>query len=198
VRRTRFDDEPDPWSAGCLVLGVGELARHATRRRGEALAWLRHRMTVEGKGPEPDIVEDVDAWLAWDEEIRHDVRLQAVEALCRALPEHADPLYAPVTLAALLVSSVSTANPPAECFSPRIDVIAEADRRLGADLPGRLTLAHALLRRDGTDERAGGLRTCASSPCAEPPHALGPTSSPRISPRPANPTSSHGSTPRGR
>ncbi|MBW5254001.1 hypothetical protein JGS39_34415 [Streptomyces sp. P01-B04] len=160
--RTRFDDEPDPWSAGCLVLGVGELARHATRRRGEALAWLRHRMTVEGKGPEPDIVEDVDAWLAWDEEIRHDVRLQAVEALCRALPGHADPRYAPVTTAALLTSSAATAYPPAECFFSRIDVITEADRRLGADLPERLTLAHALLRHDRTDERAGGLRIAAT------------------------------------
>lgn len=160
--RTRFDDEPDLWSAGCLVLGVGELARHATRRRDEALAWLRHRMTVEGKSEEPDIDEDVDAWLAWDEEIRHDVRLQAVEALCRALPGHADPLYAPVTTAALLASSAATAYPPAECFSSPIDVITAADRRLGADLPGRLALAHALLRHGGTDERAGGLRIAAS------------------------------------
>ncbi|MGW6202694.1 hypothetical protein ACWF9B_03475 [Streptomyces sp. NPDC055089] len=159
--RARFDDEPDLWSAGCLVLGVGELARHATRRRDEALAWLRHLMTVEGKGPEPDIVEDVDAWLAWDEEIRHDVRLQAVEALCRALPGHADPLYAPVTTAALLASSAGTANPPAECFAPRVDVITAADRRLGADLPGRLALAHALLRHDGAEERTGGLRIAA-------------------------------------
>ncbi len=160
--RARFDDEPDLWSAGCLVLGVGELARHATRRRDEALAWLRHRMTVEGKGEEPDIDEDIDAWLAWDEEIRHDVRLQAVEALCRALPGHADPLYAPVTTAALLASSSATAYPPAECFSSRVDVITEADRRLGADLSGRLALAHALLRHDGTDERTGGLRVAAT------------------------------------
>ncbi|MEU9199657.1 hypothetical protein [Streptomyces sp. NPDC048332] len=159
--RARFDEEPDLWSAGCLVLGVGELARHATRRREEAIAWLRHRMAVEGKGPEPDIVEDVDAWLAWDEEIRHDVRLQAVEALCRALPGHADPRYAPVTTAALLASSAATGGPPAECLMPRADVIAEADRRLGADLPGRLTLALALLRHDGTEERAGGLRIAA-------------------------------------
>lgn len=160
--RARFDDEPDLWSAGCLVLGLGELARHATERRDEALAWLRHRMTVEGKGEEPDIDEDVDAWTAWDEEIRHDVRLQAVEALCRALPGHADPLYARVTTAALLASPAATAYPPAECFSSRIDVITEADRRLGADLPGRLALAHALLRHDSTDERAAGLRIAAS------------------------------------
>lgn len=50
----------------------------------------------------------------------------------------------------------------AACFSSRIDDITEADRRLGADLPGRLTLAHALLRHDGTDERAGGLRIAAT------------------------------------
>ncbi|MGW0939209.1 hypothetical protein [Streptomyces sp. NPDC002666] len=159
--RARFDDEPDLWSAGCLVLGVGELARHATEGREEALAWLRHRMTVEGKGAEPDIDEDVDAWIAWDEEIRHDVRLQAVEALCRALPGHADPLYAPATTAALLASPAATSYPPAECFSSRLDVITEADRRLGTDLPGRLALAHALLRHDGSDERAGGLRIAA-------------------------------------
>ncbi|MFI6964877.1 HEAT repeat domain-containing protein [Streptomyces sp. NPDC050255] len=160
--RARFDDEPDLWSAGCLVLGVGELARHATGRHGEALAWLRHRMTVEGKGEEPDINEDVDAWIAWDEEISHDVRLQAVEALCRALPGDADPLYAHVTTAALLASPAATGGPPSECFSSHDDVITEADRRLGADLPGRLALAHALLRHDGTDERAGGLRIAAT------------------------------------
>ncbi|WP_222724130.1 HEAT repeat domain-containing protein [Streptomyces sp. OR43] len=160
--RARFDVEAGLWSAGRLVLGVGELARHGTGRREEALAWLRHRMTVEGKGAEPDIDQDLDAWIAWDEEIRHDVRLQAVEALCRALPGHADPLYAHVTTAALLASSAASAYPPAECFSSRIDDITEADRRLGADLPGRLALAHALLRHDRRDERAGGLRIAAA------------------------------------
>lgn len=160
--RARFDDEPELWPAGCLVRGVGELARHATRRREEALAWLRHRMTVEGKGEEPDMDQDIDAWVAWDEEIRHDVRLQAVEALCRALPEHADPLYAPVTTAALLASSGATVHLPWQCVSRQAGVIAEADRRLGADLPGRLALAHALLRHDGYEKRAGGLRVAAS------------------------------------
>ncbi|WP_328895800.1 hypothetical protein [Streptomyces sp. NBC_00236] len=160
--RARFDAEPELWPAGCLVRGVGELARHATRRREEALAWLRHRMTVEGKGEEPDMDQDIDAWIAWDEEIRHDVRLQAVEALCRALPGHADPLYAAVTTAALLASSGTTIHLPWQCVSPQADVIAEADRRLGADLPGRLALAHALLRHDGYEKRAGGLRVAAS------------------------------------
>ncbi|MCX4447435.1 hypothetical protein ACIOEZ_02155 [Streptomyces sp. NPDC087866] len=160
--RARFDDEPDPWTAGCLVLGVGELARHAVEGRDEAVAWLRHRMTVAGKGPEPDIDQDIDAWIAWDEEIRHDVRLQAVEALCRVLPGHADPCYTPVTTAALLASAASAVYPPTACFVSPVDVITEADRRLGDDLPGRLTLAHALLRHDGTTERTGGLRIAAS------------------------------------
>ncbi|MER5893319.1 hypothetical protein [Streptomyces sp. NPDC001876] len=159
--RTLFDNEPELWLAGRLVLGVGELARHATQRREEALAWLRHRMTVGGKEEEPDIDQDIDAWIAWDEEIRHDVRLQAVEALCRALPDHTDPLYASVTTDALLAPSTATAYPPREYLSPRMDVITEADQRLGADLPGRLALAHALLGHDGTTERAGGLRVAA-------------------------------------
>ncbi|MYQ78117.1 MULTISPECIES: HEAT repeat domain-containing protein [unclassified Streptomyces] len=153
--RARFGDEPDPWAAGCLVRGVGELARQDVEGRDEAVAWLRDLMAVAGKGPEPDLDQDADAWVAWDEEIRHDVRLQAVEALCRALPGYADPRYAPVTTAALLAPS---ALPPAEGLVPTVDVIAEADRRLGADLPGRLALAHALLRHGGTAERAGGLR----------------------------------------
>ncbi|MFE3559422.1 hypothetical protein ACFXKW_31885 [Streptomyces sp. NPDC059193] len=138
--RTRFDNEPDLWLAGRLVLGVGELARHATQRREEALAWLRHRMTVGGKGAEPDIDQEIDAWIAWDEEICHDVRLQAVEALCSALPEHSDPLYAPVTIDALLASSTATVYPPVQYYVPQVDVITEADQRLGADLPGRLAL----------------------------------------------------------
>lgn len=160
--RARFDDEPDPWPAGCLVLGVGELARHAVKGRDEAVAWLRHRMTVAGKGPEPDIDQDIDAWIAWDEEIRHDVRLQAVEALCRALPGHTDPRYSAATTAALLASAATAVYPPAECFVSPVDVISEADRRLGDDLPGRLALAHALLRHAGSTEREGGLRVAAN------------------------------------
>ncbi|MFD4032998.1 HEAT repeat domain-containing protein [Streptomyces sp. NPDC058637] len=89
--RTCFENEPDLWMAERLVLAVGELARYAIQRREETLAWLRFRMTVEGKGEEPDFDEDIDAWVTWDEEVRHDVRLQAAQALRRALPDHTDP-----------------------------------------------------------------------------------------------------------
>ncbi|MFD7057888.1 hypothetical protein [Streptomyces sp. NPDC059906] len=160
---TRFDDEPVRWVAQRLVLGVGELARHAAGHREEALAWLRHRMTVSGKDDEePDVCEDVDAWIAWDEEIRHDVRLEAVEALRRALPGYADPRYARVTTDALLASRTTSDCPPAEYRSSRVGVITEADRRLGADLPGRLALAHTLLHHVGPAEREGGLEVAAS------------------------------------
>jgi hypothetical protein len=117
---------------------------------------------VGGKDEEPDIDQDIDAWIAWDEEIRHDVRLEAVEALLRALPGHADPRYARVTTDALLASRTASARSPAEYCSSRVDVITEADQRLGADLPGRLALADALLHHDGTTEREGGLRIAAS------------------------------------
>ncbi|MET9774001.1 HEAT repeat domain-containing protein [Streptomyces sp. NPDC006367] len=160
-----FGTETDPWAAGQLVLGVGELARHATTRREEALVWLRHRMTDAGKGEEPDLDEDVDAWPAWTDDVRHDVRLEAVQALCRALPGHSDPAYARVTADALLAPSFGLAHPPVgsrswgDCWD--VDVITEADRRLGADLPGRLALAHALLRAPGALQREGGLRVAA-------------------------------------
>lgn len=160
--RTCFENEPDLWVAERLVLAVGELARYAIQQRDEALAWLRFRMTAEGKGEEPDFDEDIDAWIAWDEDVRHDVRLQAVQALRRALPDHADPRYARVTADALLASSTASADPPVEYFSAQVDVITEADQRLGADLPGRLALAHALLGNDGATARAGGLRIAAA------------------------------------
>lgn len=159
--RTLFDNEPDLWVAGPIVLGIGELARHATQRREEALTWLRHRLTVGGKEAEPDMDQDIDAWIEWDEEIRHDVRLNAVAALRRALPDHDDPLYARVTIDALLASSTCSANPPVEYLSPRVDVITGADERLGADLTGRLALANTLLRHDDATERKGGLRIAA-------------------------------------
>lgn len=114
--RTCFENEPDSWMAERLVLAVGELARYAVQRREEALAWLRFHMTLGGKGEEPDFDEDIDAWIAWDEEIRHDVRLQAVQALRRAVPDHADPRYARVTTDALLASSTASAHPPVEYF----------------------------------------------------------------------------------
>lgn len=167
--RTLFDHEPDLWVAESLVLAIGELARHSTRRRDEALGWLRHRMTVGPKEAEPDVDQDIDAWIAWDEEIRHDVRLKAVAALRRALPDDDDPRYASVTTDALLASASASATtsasasaePPVEYHSAQVDVITEADRRLGADLPGRLALARTLLRHHGTTERGGGLRIAA-------------------------------------
>ncbi|MFJ4840620.1 HEAT repeat domain-containing protein [Streptomyces sp. NPDC088746] len=160
--RTCFESEPDLWVAERLVLAVGELARYAIQQREEALTWLRCRMTAEGKEEEPDFDEDIDAWVAWDEEICHDVRLQAVQALRRALPDHADPCYARVTADALLASSIAPTSPPVEYLSALVDVITEADERLGADLPGRLALAHALLGHHDATTRAGGLRVAAS------------------------------------
>ncbi|MFI7286984.1 hypothetical protein ACIBRY_10080 [Streptomyces anulatus] len=87
----RFEDEPDLSAAEQLVLGVGELALHAVERREEAVAWLRRRTTDAGKGEEPDIDGDTDAWLAWIEQHGHDVRLTAIVALRRALPGRPDP-----------------------------------------------------------------------------------------------------------
>lgn len=159
--RTRFESEPAPWSAERLVLAVGELARYAVREREEALAWLRLRMTDEVK-EEPDFDEDIDAWIAWHDEVHHDVRLQAVQALRRALPDHADPRYARATTDALLASAYVSAGPPVQYLSVRGKVITEADRRLGADLPGRLALAHALLGHEDADTRAGGLGVAAA------------------------------------
>ncbi|MET7366428.1 HEAT repeat domain-containing protein [Streptomyces sp. NPDC005566] len=159
--RTCFENEPDLWIAERLVLAVGELSRYAIQRREEALAWLRFHMTAEGKGQEPDFDEDIDAWIAWDDEVRHDVRLQAVQALRRALPDHTDPRYARVTTDALLASSTASTKPPGEYSAALVDVITGADQRLGADLPGRLALAHALLGHDGATARTGGLRIAA-------------------------------------
>ncbi|MER7174443.1 HEAT repeat domain-containing protein [Streptomyces mesophilus] len=161
VLRTRFESEPDLWQAERLVLAVGELARYAIRHREAALAWLRSRTTDQGKGAEPDFDEDIEAWLAWYDEVRHDVRLHAVQALRRALPDHADPRYARATTEALLASAGASAHVPVEHSFTRIDVITAADRRLGADLPGRLGLARALLGHDEAATRAGGLRVAA-------------------------------------
>ncbi|WP_235967425.1 hypothetical protein [Streptomyces mesophilus] len=162
VLQARFENEPDLWPAERFVLAVGELARYAVRQREEALAWLRSRTTDEGKGEEPDFDEDIDAWIAWDDEVRHDVRLHAVQALRRALPGHTDPCYARVTTDALLASAGASVDLPAQYVATRIDVITEADRRLGADLPGRLALAHVLLGHDHAATRAGGLRVAAA------------------------------------
>lgn len=126
-----------------LVLGVGELARHTVERRDEAIAWLRQRLTYS---EEPDIYKDIDAWIAWYETFSHDVRLSAVTALRRVLPDHIDPAYARTTADVVLTSRHLTSR-----------CIADADLQLGADLSGRLSLALALLRHEGTDQREAGL-----------------------------------------
>ncbi|MFI6938599.1 hypothetical protein ACIBI4_04960 [Streptomyces sp. NPDC050418] len=162
VLRARFEAEPELLPAGCLVLAVGELAPYAVRQRDDALAWLRSRMTDQGKGEEPDFEEDIEAWVAWDEEVRHDVRLQAIAALRRTLPDLVDPRYARATTDALLAGAGSAAHPPAPFLRTRIDVITGADQQLGADLEGRLALAHALLSHADADTRAGGLRVAAA------------------------------------
>ncbi|WP_405190411.1 hypothetical protein OG473_17425 [Streptomyces anulatus] len=81
----RFADEPHLSAAEQLVLAVGELAPHAVERREDAVVWLRQRTTDAGKGEEPDMDDDTDAWLAWMEQHGHDVRPAAVVALRRAL-----------------------------------------------------------------------------------------------------------------
>lgn len=81
----RFEDEPDLSVAEQLVLTVGELAPHAVERRDDAVAWLRERTTDAGKGEEPDMDDDIDAWLAWMDRHGHDVRPAATVALRSAL-----------------------------------------------------------------------------------------------------------------
>ncbi|MFD7381526.1 hypothetical protein [Streptomyces anulatus] len=81
----RFEDEPHLSAAEQLVRAVGELAPHAVERREDAVVWLRQRATDAGKGEEPDVDDDIDAWLAWMEQHGHDVRPAAVVALRRAL-----------------------------------------------------------------------------------------------------------------
>ncbi|MFJ9112233.1 hypothetical protein [Streptomyces sp. NPDC102283] len=81
----RFEGEPGLSAAERLVLAVGELAPHAVERREDAVAWLRRRTIDAGKGEEPDMDDDIDAWLAWMEQHGHDVRPAAVVALRRAL-----------------------------------------------------------------------------------------------------------------
>ncbi|MBQ1115061.1 hypothetical protein [Streptomyces sp. C3-3] len=81
----RFEDEPHLSAAEQLVLAVGELAPHAVERREDAVAWLRQRTVDAGKGEEPDMDDDTDAWIAWMEQHGHDVRPAAVVALRRAL-----------------------------------------------------------------------------------------------------------------
>ncbi|MFH8886207.1 hypothetical protein [Streptomyces californicus] len=159
--RSRFDDEPEQPVADRLVRAVGELAPHAVNRREAAIAWLRQRMDDVGKGEEPDIDEDVDAWIAWTEQHGHDVRLSAVTALRRALPGRPDPAYARTTLDALIRPS-----PYAVRFgvhrSLHVTRATDADAQLDEDLPGRLVLARELLRQDSAARHESGLRIAAT------------------------------------
>ncbi|MEV7656279.1 hypothetical protein AB0O39_19125 [Streptomyces anulatus] len=81
----RFEDEPHLSAAEQLVLAVGELAPHAVGLREDAVVWLRQRTADAGKGEEPDMDDDIEAWIAWMEQHGHDVRPAAVLALRRAL-----------------------------------------------------------------------------------------------------------------
>ncbi|WP_406865195.1 HEAT repeat domain-containing protein [Streptomyces sp. HUAS MG47] len=152
----RYGREPFEHVAERLVLGIGELASHAVGRREEAIAWLRQRLTPDDKDEEPGVDEDIEVWLAWLDAPCHDVRLSAVEALRHVLPGHPDPAYAVATADVLLNS------PSGVRRSWSVSVITEADARLDDDLPGRLALAHALLRHDSAEQRRGGLLVAAS------------------------------------
>ncbi|MFJ8848492.1 HEAT repeat domain-containing protein [Streptomyces cyaneofuscatus] len=153
----RFEDEPWPEPAEQLVLGVGELARHAGIRREAAIVWLRQRMNGEGKGEEPDFDSDLDGWTAWTDRVEHDVRLSAIVALRRVLPGHADPAYVRTTADVLLGSSFLNRDADADDRSWKRGLITDADAQLDDDLPGRITLVRGLLRHDGALRREGGL-----------------------------------------
>ncbi|EFE76496.1 hypothetical protein K7395_15245 [Streptomyces filamentosus] len=160
--RARFEEEPELLVAEQLVLGVGELAAHATDRSEVAVAWLRQRMSDAGKGEEPDIEDDTEAWLAWMERHGHDVRLPAIAALCRALPGRPDPAYARTTAGALLTPSLPGTAHHLESRSQYVGRVTDADARLDEDLAGRLALARALLRQDTPAHHEGGLRVAAA------------------------------------
>ncbi|MGW6589851.1 hypothetical protein [Streptomyces globisporus] len=160
--RARFEEEPELSVAEQLVMGVGDLAAHATDRGEEAVAWLRQRMSDAGKGEEPDIDGDTEAWLAWMDQHGHDVRLPAIAALRRALPGRRDPAYARTTADVLLVPA-----PPGtpHHWEPRFRYVGraiDADAQLGVDLPGRLAIARTLLRQDTSARHEAGLRIAAT------------------------------------
>ncbi len=160
--RSRFEDEPEQPVAEQLVLSIGELAPHAVNRRETAIAWLRQRMDDVGKGEEPDIDEDVDAWIAWTEQHGHDVRLSAVTALRHALPGRPDPAYARTTVDALIRPFPYDAARFGGYRSLYVTRATDADARLDEDLPGRLLLARELLRQDSAAHHESGLRIAAA------------------------------------
>ncbi|SBV00649.1 PBS lyase HEAT-like repeat-containing protein [Streptomyces sp. Ncost-T6T-1] len=160
--RARFEEEPELSVAEELVVGVGELTPHAVERGEEAVVWLRQRMSDAGKGEEPDIDDDTDAWLAWMDQHGHDVRLPAIAALRRALPGRPDPAYARTTADALLTPALPGTSHYLEWRSQYVARVTAADAQLDEDLPGRLALARALLRQDTPDRREAGLRVAAT------------------------------------
>ncbi|MFF3972316.1 hypothetical protein ACFYZ6_21070 [Streptomyces rubiginosohelvolus] len=160
--RARFEEEPDLSVAEQLVLSIGELTAHAGERREETVTWLRQRMGDAGKGEEPDIEDDTEAWLAWMEQHGHDVRLAAIAALRRALPGRPDPEYARTTADALLSPSPPGVSILRDSRSPYVGRVTAADALLDEDLPGRLALARTLLRQDTPAHHEGGLRVAAT------------------------------------
>ncbi|MFF4856957.1 hypothetical protein ACFY2N_18915 [Streptomyces rubiginosohelvolus] len=160
--RARFEEEPDLAVAEQLILGIGELTAHAGERREETVTWLRQRMGDAGKGEEPDIDDDIEAWLAWTERHGHDVRLAAIAALRRALPGRRDPEYARTTADALLSPSPPGVSILRDSRSPYVGRVTAADALLDEDLPGRLALARTLLRQDTPAHHEGGLRVAAT------------------------------------
>ncbi|MFH8438238.1 hypothetical protein ACH4A3_23815 [Streptomyces sp. NPDC018007] len=160
--RARFEDEPERAVAERLVLGVGELAARAETRRDEAVAWLRQRASDPGKGEEPDLDEDIDAWIAWTEHHGHDVRLSAIAALRRALPGRPDPADARTAADVLLRPSPADAARYRGDRALYVAHVTDADAGFGRDLPGRLAFARQLLRHETAAHHEGGLRVAAN------------------------------------
>ncbi|MGW1295201.1 hypothetical protein [Streptomyces sp. NPDC002533] len=160
--RARFEEEPELSVAEQLVLGVGQLAAHATDRAEGAVTWLRQRMSDAGKGEEPDIHDDTDAWLAWMDQHGHDVRLPAIAALRRALPGRPDPAYARTTADVLLIPAPPGTAHHRESRSQYVARATDADAELDNDLPGRLAIARTLLRQDTPARHEAGLRIAAT------------------------------------
>ncbi|MGQ4727092.1 hypothetical protein ACUN3E_05455 [Streptomyces sp. Ju416(a)] len=160
--RARFEQEPDLSVAEQLVFGVGELAAHATDRGEEAVTWLRQRMRDAGKGEEPDVDDEFEAWLAWMDQHGHDVRPAAIVALRRALPGRPDPAYARITADVLLIPAPPGTPHHWEHRSQFVGRATDADAQLDDDLPGRLAIARTLLRQDTPARHEAGLRIAAT------------------------------------